>query len=606
MNFNTSFGLNTSYSPKFWTGCAVLYLAVTWFIPNHYAPLYEIFNDVWIALFVVGLWVWVTATHKISSVIAIPFAAVFLFGMALIPLAQWLAGLIPYSGQAVLTTSYLLASALVLTLGFAIQRPYRDASIAVLLAAILLAALANAIVVFIQKTGLFPYDDISFPGVLVFQIATTRPTGNLGQANQMATLFVWGLLSSWWFLHTKQIRTVYFFTSSAVLTMAIVCTQSRTAYLNLLIVALMGALAYTYSYFKRGRAAVDSQEKTNLSTTVFVPIFWLLMLLTSYSALYVLERWLGLDTELRQLITDPVRSVIYPRFLHAAFDQFWFGYGWSHLTKVQMDMPLDGIELGVYFLHSHSVFLDLLLWLGVPLGMSTIALMLWGLFWLFKRTSTVEHFILIAVLVVLLGHASVEYPHMYGYFLLPAAWIVGALAAQLGAGDIWHSYVRRNYLHAVSVTLVSILVACVWDNENISRELMFIRLKSAKIYTTETVQIDSAIVLNQFEDRLRFHYMPPVVGTSETTLNWMRRAVLGYPVPATNYNLIGHLALNGHPDEAQVWMKRCNNIATQETAHEFVKQWNTLRKKYPDKELPAWPVTGVLLYEKPSTSPLSP
>lgn len=593
--------VDSSFSPRFWTCCAVLCLSVAWFIPNHYPPLHDFYNDVWLALFVVGVWVWALATRKLDSTVTVPFAAVVLCSLALIPLLQWLVGLLPYSGQALFSSAYLLACALVLMLGFALQRHYRDASVAVLFAAILLAALANALIIFIQKTGLFPYDDISFPGVLVYQIYAPRSAGNLGQANQVATLLVWGLLSAWWFLRTQRLRLVWFLAASAILSMALVCTQSRTAYLNLLLVSLFATAVWRHARYKAVYETTTSEVASKLKPAMVVPVMWLLMIAAGYGVLYLLEHWLGLSTELRGEVTlDPVRTVIYPRFFQAALNHFWFGYGWSHLAKVQMDFPLDGIEVGVYFLHSHSIFLDLILWLGVPIGVCVIGLMLLGLFWLFKRIRTIEHFILVAIPLVLLGHAAVEFPHMYAYFLLPAAWVVGVLSAQLRSGEGWHTSVRRYFLNGLSAVLVFILVACIWDQQNISRELMLIRLKSAKIMTSETAHIDRAIVLNQFEDRLRFQYMPPAQGTSEQQLTWMRRAVIGYPVPITHYNLIGHLALNGHAAEAQTWMKRFNNVTTQPVAKEFAQRWEGMRQKYPQLSLAAWPVTGVLLFKAPT------
>lgn len=603
MSCGKLFNLDETFSVKFWSFCVSLCLSVAWFIPNHYPPLHDFFNEVWIALFIVFIWLWAATTRKLNSTITAPSTVLLLCGFALIPIMQWMTGLLPYSGQALLSSAYLLACAVVLSLGFALQRQHQNASIDILWTAILIAALANAVVIFIQKTGLFPYDDISFPGVLVYQMYAPRSTGNLGQANQMGTLLVWGLLSIWWFLRARQLHLIWFFSASLILTFALVFTQSRTAFINIFVIGFIGFTLWAYAHLKP-KCGTTVYDKTTMS----VPALWLLMIGAGYGVLYAIEKWFGLGIELRtEVLVDTVRSIIYPRFFNAAFDNFWLGYGWSHLAKVQMDFPLDGIELGVYFLHSHSIFLDLILWLGVPAGLFAVSLLIGGLLWLLSSVRTVEHFILAAITVVLFGHSAVEFPHMYAYFLLPTAWSVGVLSSQLGSGKRWHTSVRLRFLNSLALVLIFILVACIWDQHNISRELMLIRLKSAKIITLETAHIDSAIVLNQFEDRLRFQYIPPARGTNEQQLNWMRRAVVGYPVPITHYNLIGHLALNGHEIEAQMWMRRFNNVTTQPVAREFAKRWESMRKKYPELALAAWPVTGVLLFKaspqdsKPST-----
>jgi Virulence factor membrane-bound polymerase, C-terminal/O-Antigen ligase/Protein glycosylation ligase len=592
-------------STQFWICCSIVTLAVSWLIPNHYPPFHEFFNDFWIACFFAGLYIWALLTKRVPDRINLPASAVLMFGLALVPLAQWSAGILHYSGQALLSSSYLLACALVVSLGYTLKPLQGRASIAALFAAILLASLANAVVIFIQKTGQLPVDDISFPGVLIFQMFGPRFTGNIGQANQMATLLVWGLLAAWWFWQTQQLRGSWFIAASAILTMALVCTQSRIAYLNLLVLAIVGILAHIKA--RHSDAAPDVKNKLSLLRTNFivgVPALWLALVLVCYGLLYMIERWLGLDTELRTgLLADPVRSIIYPLFLEACLNNFWFGYGWTHLTRAQMDLPLDGIELGVYFLHAHNIFIDLLLWLGVPIGLGVISIIFLGMFSIFKKANTTESYIPMCLLIVLLGHSAVEFPHMYAYFLLPAAWVVGVLAAQLNTSTLVTTksqfVLRIVYLHAVSLLMVLLLMAYVWDYKNIDREFMLVRLKSARIKVSDTVQIDKAIILNQFEDRLRMEYVQPIAGTSDTALDWMREAALGYPSLSTHYNLICQLAINGYADEAQTWMHRFNKIADKVTAAEFVKRWDKFRKEHSSVALPAWPISGVRL-AKPS------
>lgn len=595
-------------STLFWVCCAAVALAFSWLLPNHQPPLHEFFNDVWIAGFLAGVYVWALVTKRLPQQLGLPLAAVLMLALSMVPLVQWATGLLHYSGQALLSTSYLLAAAMAISLAYALSPTDRAASINLLLGAILLASLANAIVLFIQKTGLFPRDNISFPGFLVFEMRGARLVGNLGQANQMATLLVWGLLSAWWFWHTLQLRLYGFVAASAILAMALLCTQSRIAYLNIFILACLGVCALL---------KISSQHRTarpkarpllaQFKFAVLVPVIWLVLIFVCYAILYAIEYWFDLNTELRSdLLADPVRRVIYPLFLKASLNHFWFGYGWTHLARVQMDLPLDGIELGVYFLHSHNIFIDLLLWTGVPIGLAVIGSILWGMVWLFIKIDTLQSYILTCLLVVLLGHAAVEFPHMYGYFLLPAAWILGVLAAQLKVDQPSAAAVRltfrRGYMHSVTMLLVLILVACVWDHVNISRELMWIRLKSAKIKISETAQVDPAIILNHFEDRLRMQSLAPTKGASQAHLAWARKAALGYPAPVTHYNLICLLAVNGHADEAQVWMHRLNRIAPKNMAQGFIELWDGFRKEHAALALATWPVSGSLLFNPPEKS----
>ncbi len=588
-------------SIQFWVWCSIFVLAVSWFIPNHYPPLHEFFNDVWIACFLVGLYLWALLTKKIPKIVHLPASAVLMFCLALVPLAQWSTGLLQYSGQALLSSSYLLACALAITLAYTLRTKERRQCLVALLTAILMASLANALIIFLQKAGQLPADDINFPGVLVFQMFGPRFTGNIGQANQMASLLVWGLLSAWWFWQTHRLRSFWFIVASIILTMALVCTQSRIAYLNLVGLVIVGILTRVKARYNYNATVLqDKSVPLQKNFVINAPIFWLVLVFLCYVVLYLVELWLGLNTELRSgLLADPVRSTIYPLFLKASLNNFWFGYGWTHLARVQMDLPLDGVELGVYFLHAHNIFIDLILWLGVPLGLGAASILFLGMLSIFKKTNTIEQYIPMCMLIVLLGHSAVEFPHMYGYFLLPAAWIVGVLAAELKTGTLVadkSQFILRNYyLHAISLLMALLLIACVWDYKNIEREFMLIRLKTARIKVSDTVQIDKAIILNQFEDRLRMEHVQPSIGASEASLNWMRKAVLGYPSLSTHYNLICELAINGHVDEAQLWMHRFNKIADKVTAKEFVKRWDIFRKNHNSISLAVWPNSGALL-----------
>ena len=85
----------------------------------------------------------------------------------------------------------------------------------------------------------------------------------------------------------------------------------------------------------------------------------------------------------------------------------------------------DYPALGVAVQHAHNLVLDLVLWNGVPLGLLLVGALAWWAWRQVRDAQTAQQRLLLLALGLLLLHALLELPHLYAFFLLPAAAMAG-------------------------------------------------------------------------------------------------------------------------------------------------------------------------------------
>jgi hypothetical protein len=125
------------------------------------------------------------------------------------------------------------------------------------------------------------------------------------------------------------------------------------------------------------------------------------------------------------------RFAIWKNTLTLIADQPWFGVGWGNFNMAWTFTPLPDRPVA-FFDHTHNLFLQLAVELGVP-----AMLLITGLFgWMMWRArgawsaqpegvAAPPARAALMMLLVLFVHSQLEYPLWYAYFLLPAAWALG-------------------------------------------------------------------------------------------------------------------------------------------------------------------------------------
>ena len=396
----------------FWLAGWAVALAVAWVLPNHYPPWSTFHMDAWLAivLLLAAAALLVRATgpvvwHGITLLAAV---------LVCIPALQYLFGMVPLSGTAWISTAYLIGFLLALLIG----AHWESASPGQLADGLFLAIAIAALL----SVGLQLHQWLSLDLLDIWSMGDGygRPFANFGQPNNLGTFFLWGILGAAWGLVRRLIGVGTALFMAAFLLFGLALTLSRTGWVA---VALLIAASWIWR-----RLWSD-------------PLFpWVVTGLGLYFAACVMSiSWLNqlflfsLPSDAVDLVrmSGELRTVVWALFIDAALQQPWFGYGWNQVSLAQLTAALDHPPLRVLFSHSHNLFLDLMLWCGIPVGLFVSGCLLrW--FWLrLRAVRSAEDAVLLLFLLVVGNHAMLELPLHHAYFLLPAGLVMGALNVRL-------------------------------------------------------------------------------------------------------------------------------------------------------------------------------
>lgn len=237
--------------------------------------------------------------------------------------------------------------------------------------------------------------------------------GNLNQPNNTGTLLIWGMIAAQWWCRPVadgmpgQSRRAGFWLVlplTILLGLASALVQSRTATLNLLLLGV-AALLLHHRLGSRMRLLLALGLLSHLAGLLGLP------LLQSADSLSV-HGGRGLSSSLR--------LEVWRDFLTAAIERPWLGWGVGGTSAAFVEHADPAVGYGMYFAHTHNLFIDLLIWFGLPLGGLLIVLIVMQLL------RAVSHFdadnaVPLALCMTLFVHALLEFPHNYAYFLVPVA-----------------------------------------------------------------------------------------------------------------------------------------------------------------------------------------
>jgi O-antigen ligase len=549
----------------FWLGLWAVALAFTWLMPNHYRPWTSFHSDSWAAL-VLGLGSAAiilrssapTVWHSTSLLVA---------GLACLPLVQFTFNMLPFAGQAWISTTYLLGLLLALLTG----ARWEYASPGQLAGGLFVAVGAAAILsVGLQLhqwlgLGLLDISSVDLRGV--------RPYANLGQPNQLGTLLLWGLLGCAWGVVSGKVRAPVAILMASFLLLGIALTQSRTAWLGLFVL-----LCAAWIWRSRWPSKSIPWVVTGLA---------LYFLLCNLALQWVLDalQLAGIPDEGRMSVG--VRPLVWRLFIDAALQRPWFGYGWTSVANAQFAAALEHPALGTTFAQSHNLFIDLVLWCGVPIGLFVSAYLVYWFVKCIHRIADIQDAILLMFVAVVANHAMLELPLHYAYFLLPTGLIMGVLNARLDGRPVLRT--PRWVLVVIWAVATALLSVIVRDYFRVEANFYAFRYETARIGKLPPADPPDVLLLTQFREGLRLARFEPRGGLSEANLQWMRNVAQVHVYPGDLYKLATALALNGHPDDAQLILKRMCKIGPDDTCALAGRVWAEQSLKEPKIAAISWP-----------------
>jgi len=549
-------------------------LALAWLLPNHSKPWTSFHSDAWIAamLAAIGLVVMVRARedlawHGLAVVVAL---------LLPLPFLQHAFGLLPFAGQAWTSTAYLTGFWLALMIGQQWQgwRPVWMGDI--LFLAIGIAAIASVALQLQQWLG--SADDLTLD-VWARGSDGMRPSANMGQPNQLATLLLWGLLACGWGLWRGVLQRFSALFTAAFLLFGLALTQSRTGLLGLVALVLAAWLwrgvwgARQVPWYVSGLA-----------------IFYALIL----SILGPLRQALILDVpgSMVQRLGHELRPELWRMLLDAAWQRPVFGYGWNQVLPAQMAVVDGYSSLHHPFFQSHNLFLDFILWAGIPLGLLLTGCVVIWLTTAFRRVRRPQEALYLLMVSVVGIHAMLELPLHYAYFLLPTGLAMGALSAEL---RIWAlrppSWVAGRWpligAWLLGVTLLGLIAR---DYFRVEDAFASLQLEMAQIQRSRPAEPPEVLLLTDLREIQRFMKFEPAAEASAAEIEWARNAVEAWPSSRSFMKVAVLLGLNQQPNEARGWLIRMCRIVPRDQCESAPMRWQQALELHPQLAAVEWPV----------------
>jgi hypothetical protein len=528
---------------------AALSLLVSWLIPHHYYPWLT--GDSEFLAFGSALILSLIIFYK---KIIIPRAALLFSFTALIPLVQWLSGIIFFSGDAIIAVVYLLGFSAVIMVGYNLTREesIRAQSYQALARLFIIGAVLSALIAFRQWLGLSQ-------GFSFFEAANSgsRPFANLGQPNNLATLLCMGIAGVLLLFEKYKLGRVVASVLAICLIFGVALTQSRTAWVGAIFTGI-------FWYWK------SSNFHPRLSTKIMAG--WLSFFVLCVVSLPLLTTFMThghttVNLAARIQTGWSERGLLWEQFALAVVHGPLWGYGWNQVSVAQV-LTSDIFPVSIMTNSSHNILLDLLVWNGPILGSLIIILsMLWIARLAYCASSLSSICALLAVGFALI-HGMLEYPLEYAYFLLPVGLILGMIYGELSVTPKYTAtlqispYLTR--LPKLSLVLppaafASFLATCsifmIWlgfEYHTLNRDYRAFKPSQptpSKV-STDAYNPNHIVLLTQLRDYLQLQSINPTPNMTEQQLDWARDVAYRFPQIENLARYATALALNNQPIQA--------------------------------------------------------
>lgn len=496
---------------------------------------------------------------------------------------QWLGGLLIFQGDAWMVTLYIGFFALAVQTAWCMTRntPKND-WIDGLMGAIALAGLGTVAMSLIQWTA--TYDLVIF----VQEVGRHgRPFANLGQINHVNTLcFIAGCAVLQ--LHASgKIHAPVFVAAVVVLSFGMALTQSRTAVVQIMVLWVWSAW--------QGRSLNPLRNTATVLTLAY--IIWMIAIPYLASVAY-LEPGRSMQIEAS---ASNLRLKAWASMLDAISQSSLTGYGWLQNGWAQQITSLEHPGLRYEFNYAHNFVVDLLIWAGLPLGITmTAVLAFWA--WHHAKSRNRDITFLAAALLGIMVHGLLEYPLAYAYFLVPTGLLIGSIDALDPVIQVQR--ISRWAVIVVWATLVVLLFGV--GNEYVQAVEADTRLRTEASHigvSKKTTQPPQLELLDQLSAQLQFRFLEPSPGMSQEQMALMERVAKRYATLPVLTDIAYAKRINGDKFESDRYLDVACAIYGEAVCERDMDNW-LLRKRVAAGRLDVYAVPLVPFGRNvPSASP---
>lgn len=501
--------------------------ALPWLVPVHSYPWATLYSEVTagLALLPLALWAVMRRARMELDLLSLGFAAA-----ALIPLLQAAGGMFAFPGEASVISVYLLGCAVSVAIARSCEVLAPGRLPDALFAGFVIAALVSTALALAQCL-LLDWGPFMAP------IATgIRPMANVGQANELSTLLLWGLIGLWWAHYRRRIGGWVAVIAAATLLLGVASTQSRTGWLG---IALLLVVAWV------SPASLGTAKHRVAYVGLGV---WFSVLALGWTFAIELIGAGGAES-LGSRLTSGRRPEIWSMMLDGIRQRPLLGYGWNQGRLVQVDVLPQYADLKMGVQHAHNLVLDLMVWNGVPLGLAIAALLGLWFWWQVRRADSAEQILLLLVIGTFALHAMLELPHCKAFFLVPVALMMGILNKR--SALVAPARLPRVAAVALVTVLGSVLLLMWTDYRAIELDVQSRRLRAARIGVRAPPPPPEIHALNGLQAALVSERIEPREGMPVAEIERLRLTATRYPEETALLRYAKAAALNGRSLAAQ-------------------------------------------------------
>ena len=530
-----------------WSGLGFLFMS--FLVPLHFLPWTSWHSEMLVfagAVLTCGLLL-LDGLRKRSTQRAVELPGSSLL-VALIPalaLLQWFAGMFPFGGDVLVACFYATLCICCLALGYAKPvaqtMPVSAAAnkltpCAGLACIFLIAGMCSVVIAWVQLLDIWNSADWIARG---FDLR--RPGGNLGQPNHLALLFGLAIVSVLYLRCIFQsIGTVIWLAAIVLLGSGIALTESRAG-----IGAVLASLAWI-SFKKHDSKQINTasahQRRFGIAVTVLV-VGLFFSIPQTYGVL--LNDFTGSE----RLLTSQMRLAVWPQLMQAILIKPWLGWGVLQVAPAH-NAVADVYAVSQAFSYSHTVFLDLVIWFGVPLALLMVSYLAYWFWSRYAKAKTDETIFAGSVLLIVAIGSAVEFSYSYAYFLAPALFCVGVLDRVSGKKACLSVGMKTSF--AFLILWGGLMAWSAAEYLALEEDIRIARFQVSRIGSTpQGYQPPTTVLLTQLSaiaNNSRIKLMPNMPPAQLTAL---KNTALRYPWIATQSRYALALAINGNPTEGR-------------------------------------------------------
>lgn len=548
-------------------------MAVAWVLPNHYRPWATFHSDAWMfgttwIAFVTIVWV-----DRARMYTAWPRLAVMAIAVAFVPWMQFAVGMLHFSGLAWISSLYLLAFGMAIYIGARWEQWMPGQATALLFVAILIAGVLS---VWLQLTTWLGMQSDDFMDIWSMGYdGSGRPYANMGQPNLLGSLLLMALVGVFWFVNTGVIRGFTASLLAAFLTIGIVLVQSRTAQLSLTVLTI-----WLFVFRSRWRSP-------KLGYCGLGVCFFYLVMAPSLKVLY--SYLLDINAPpIRTVGLEDMRIQLWTLFASALWLKPFTGYGMTEVTHAQVAIADAFPSLTTTAAHSHNLYLDWMIWFGIPLGLLMAVAATREVLTYFLRTRSANDRIVQMSVIVLANHAMLELPLHHAFFLLPLGIWLGVMAQcsrEATLRTVQYNVVYKPFgllstLAGVTAVAWAVTVVDYLRIESAYSDLRF-ELANIGVDKTGIGKPPNVLVLNHLRAWIwasRLNVGATLTADELADLDAITRR---HPMPATVFRVTKAYATQGMGEQAQYWAQRWHHFMTPAECVEIASQWQKDAVKSP-------------------------